>query len=153
MIQPVRPTPTPLPPVPSRPAVGTSAPGDRFESSGTVGRVDLKEAGMVAGAALAGAAVAGLGGLSVAAFGPALGIPVAIVGEAVLGIAVGRALTWGAHDGSAVGGLMMVGAIAGGLGGALGSVVGALSGSPVLGGAVAGVLVAGAFATRLAFGN
>lgn len=151
MIQPVRPNPAPL--SPSRPAALASPPADRFESSGTVGRVDLKEAGLIAGAGALGAAVAGLGGLSVAALGPAVGIPLAIAGEAVLGVAVGRALTWGAHDGSAVGGMMMVGGLAGGVGGALGSVVGALSGAPVIGGAVAGALVAGGFATWLAFGN
>lgn len=126
-------------------------------SSGSVDRITLSEAGQIAGATVAGAALTAVGGFAASGFG-GWGIPLAVAGEAVIGIAAASAITKGAHDGSVSGGLMAVGAIGGVVAGGLGSLIGLASSSmfgvhPAVGAAAAGAVVAGGFATYLAHGN
>lgn len=130
------------------------------EPPGSVGSITAKEAVTIFGAAAAGAVGAGIGGASAAKLGALVGIPTAILGEGLVGAAGGYMLVRGAHDGSVIGGMTMVGGAVGALSGAAGSIsgaiAGALTGSPtaaIVTGAAMGALAGGGFATWLALGN
>lgn len=156
MLSPLIPSRPQAPAAPARPSLSTLVDG-RPNPGGSVDRITLKEAGGIAMAGVAGGALASLGGVSVATLGPWVGVPAALLGCGLAGAAVGYALTAGHHDGSVTGGMLMAGGIAGAVGGTLGSLAGAAvsaaGGNPIVGGAVAGALVAGGFATYLALGN
>lgn len=121
-----------------RAALGGS---DRF----TLSAPKAETVGWVAGGTTVASAFGALGGLASGSLG-LWGIPASALGGAILGGAAGMALTWGHHDGSVTGGMLVFGGVTGGAAALVGSLAGAALGShPVVAGAAAaGTLALGA---------
>ncbi len=119
-------------------ASGRAVSPDRF----TPGLARTETAGWIAGSTSVASVFGAVGGLAVNSLG-LWGVPAAVVGGALLGGAAGLGVTWGAHDGSVQGGMLVFGAAAGSAASLAGSIAGvAFSSHPVLAGAAAAGAVA-----------
>ncbi|MGE0494801.1 MAG: hypothetical protein AB7S38_36660 [Vulcanimicrobiota bacterium] len=148
-------------PAPARGAAKPSiSPNDFFSPTPSVGRLTARETLWTTGVAAVSGLAGGLAGLGVAGLGGLAGIPVAIVGETLLGATGMYLLVRDATDGSVIAGNTLVGAGAGAITGTVGSIAGAvgtaITGTAlggVVGGAIGGALVGGGLTAWLALQN